>query len=230
MLGRLREPEIRRRIAGEIEERGLTSFGRVPSWDAVSIGTSRTRSRDAGRTLGGLARAAGVAPIDLVCDLLAADEGATYVAVFSIDEADVRALLRSPAAFVGSDGRAVARDSVAGQGRPHPRFYGTFPRVLGRYARDLGLMSLATAVFKMTGGPAAALALADRGLLREGYRADVTVFDPATIIDRATFEDPHRYPLGIVATIVNGVVVVDGEAHTGARPGRVLRRGPAGIA
>jgi len=230
MLGRLREPEIRRRIAREIEERGLTSFGRVPSWDAVSIGTSRTRSRDAGRSLGELARAAGVAPIDLVCDLLAADEGATYVAVFSIDEADVQALLRSPAAFVGSDGRAVARDSVVGQGRPHPRFYGTFPRVIGRYARDLGLMSLATAVFKMTGGPAAALGLADRGLLREGYRADVTVFDPATIIDRATFEEPHQYPVGISTTIVNGVVVVDGGGHTGARPGRVLRRGPAGIA
>jgi len=230
MLGRLREPVIRRRIAREIEERGLTSFGRVPSWDAVSIGTSRTRSRDAGQSVGELARAAGVAPIDLVCDLLAADEGATYVAVFSMDEADVRALLRSPAALVGSDGRAVSRDSVAGQGRPHPRFYGTFPRVIGHYARDLGLMSLATAVFKMTGGPAAALGLADRGLLREGYRADVTVFDPATIIDRATFEEPHQYPAGISTTIVNGVVVVEDGRHTGARPGRVLRRGRSGVA
>ncbi len=115
---------------------------------------------------------------------------------------------------------------MAGQGRPHPRFYGTFPRVIGRYARDLGLMSLATAVFKMTGRPpAAALGLADRGLLREGYRADVTVFDPATIIDRATFEEPHQYPVGIATTIVNGVVVVDGGGHTGARPGRVLGAG-----
>ena len=230
MLGRLRDPEIRRRIAGEIEERGLTSFGRVPSWDAVSISTSRTRSRDAGQSLGELAREAGVAPIDLVGDLLTADEGATFVAVSSIDESDLRELLRSPAVFVGSDGRAVARDSVAGQGKPHPRFYGTFPRVLGHYARDLGLLSLPAAVFKMTGGPARALGLADRGLLREGYRADVTLFDPATIIDRATFEDPHQYPLGIAATIVNGVVVVEGGRHTGARPGRVLRRGPAGVA
>src|SRR5258705_397960 len=204
MLGRLREPVIRRRIAREIEERGLTGFGRIPSWGAVSISTSRTRSRDAGQSVGELARAAGVAPIDLVCDLLAADEGATYVAIFSIDEADVRALLRSPAALVGSGGRAVSRDRVAGQGRPHPRFYGTFPRVIGHYARDLGLMSLATAVFKMTGGSAAALGLADRGLLREGYRADVTVFDPATIIDRATFEEPPQYPAGISTTIVNG--------------------------
>ena len=132
--------------------------------------------------------------------------------------------------FVGSDGRAVARDSVAGQGKPHPRFYGTFPRVLGRYARDLGLLSLPDAVFKMTGGPAGALGLIDRGLLREGYRADVTVFDPATIIDRATFEEPHQYPAGISATIVNGVVVVEGGSHTGALPGRVLRRSPARVA
>jgi N-acyl-D-amino-acid deacylase len=91
-------------------------------------------------------------------------------------------------------------------------------------------MSLATAVFKMTGGLAAALGLADRGLLREGYRADVTVFDPATIIDRATFEEPHQYPAGISTTIVNGVVVVEDGRHTGARPGRVLRRGPSGVA
>jgi N-acyl-D-aspartate/D-glutamate deacylase len=230
MLGRLGDPGVRRRIAREIEERGLTSFGRVPSWDAVSIGTSRTRSRDAGRSLAELARTAGVAPIDLIHDLLAADEGATYVTVSSIDEADVRELLRSPAVLVGSDGRSVARDSVAGQGRPHPRFYGTFPRVLGHYARDLGLLSLPEAVFKMTGGPARVLGLCDRGLLREGYRADVTVFDPATIIDRSTLEAPHQYPAGIATTIVNGVVVVEDGRPTGARPGRVLRRGPAGVA
>jgi N-acyl-D-amino-acid deacylase len=152
------------------------------------------------------------------------------VVVCSIDEADVRELLRAPAVLVGSDGRAVAPDSVAGQGRPHPRFYGTFPRVLGHYARDLGLLSLPEAVRKMTGGPAEVLRLLDRGLLREGYRADVTVFDPETIIDRATYEDPHRYPLGISTVVVNGVVVVDAGEHTGALPGRVLRRGPAGVA
>jgi N-acyl-D-aspartate/D-glutamate deacylase len=196
----------------------------------VSLSTSRTRSRDAGRSIAALARDAGVSAIDLVCDLLAADEGATFVVVCSIDEDDVRALLRSPAVLVGSDGRAVAADSVAGQGRPHPRFYGTFPRVLGRYARDLGLLTMPEAVRKMTGGPAAVLGLADRGLLREGYRADVTVFDPATVIDRATYDAPHQYPLGISTVIVNGVVVVDGGQHTGARPGAVLRRGPAGVA
>jgi N-acyl-D-aspartate/D-glutamate deacylase len=152
------------------------------------------------------------------------------VVVCSIDEADVQALLRSPTVLVGSDGRAVAPDSVAGQGRPHPRFYGTFPRVLGHYARDLGLLSLPEAVRKMTGAPARVLGLAERGLLREGYWADITMFDPATIIDRATYDDPHRYPRGIPTVVVNGVVVVDSGEHTGALPGRVLRRGPGGVA
>ncbi len=180
MLGRLRDPAVRGRVNREIDERGLTSFGRIASWDAVSISTSRTRSADAGRSIAELARRdAGVEPIDLVCDLIEADAGATFVVVCSIDEADVQALLRSPAVLVGSDGRSVAPDSVAGQGRPHPRFYGTFPRVLGHYARDLGLLSLPEAVHKMTGAPARILGLAERGLLREGYQADITTFDPA---------------------------------------------------
>jgi N-acyl-D-amino-acid deacylase len=230
MLGRLRDPAVRRRVDREIDELGLTSFGRIASWDAVSISTSRTRSADAGRSIAELARSEDVEPIDLICDLLEADAGATFVVVCSIDEADVQALLRSPAVLVGSDGRAVAPDSVAGQGRPHPRFYGTFPRVLGHYARDLGLLSLPEAVHKMTGATARVLGLVERGLLREGYCADITTFDPATIIDRATYEDPHRYPRGIGTVIVNGGVVVDSGQHTGMLPGRVLRRGPAGLA
>jgi len=230
MLGRLSDPAVRGRVGREIEERGLTSFGRIPSWDVVSVSTSRTRSRDAGRSIGELAREAGTSAIDLVCDLLAADHAATFVLVCSIDEDDVRALLRSAAVLVGSDGRAVGADSVVGQGKPHPRFYGTFPRVLGHYARDLGVLSLPEALNKMTGGPARVLRLLDRGLLREGYRADITVFDSATVVDRATYENPHRYPLGISTVIVNGVVVVDAGQHTGALPGRVLRRGPAGVA
>jgi N-acyl-D-amino-acid deacylase len=230
MLDRLKDPAARQRIAGEIDADGLTSFGRIASWDAVSISTSRTRFSDAGRSIASLASESGRAPIDVVCDLLTADEGATFVTVCSIEESDLQVLLSSAAVLVGSDGRAVARDSVTGQGRPHPRFYGTFPRVLGRYVRELGLLSLPEAIRKMTGGPAEIVGLADRGFLREGYRADITVFDPATIIDHATYEDPHRYPSGISTVIVNGIVVVESGQHTGALPGRVLRRGPAGVA
>jgi N-acyl-D-aspartate/D-glutamate deacylase len=109
MLGRLRDPTVRRRVGREIDERGLTSFGRIASWDAVSVSISRTRSGDAGRNIAELARSADVEPIDLICDLLEADSGATYVVVCSIDEADVQALLRWPAVLVGSDGRASPR-------------------------------------------------------------------------------------------------------------------------
>jgi N-acyl-D-aspartate/D-glutamate deacylase len=102
--------------------------------------------------------------------------------------------------------------------------------VLGHYARDLGLLSLPEAVHKMTGAPARILGLAERGLLREGYWADITTFDPATIIDRATYDDPHQYAGGIGTVLVNGVVAVDAGQHTGALPGRVLRRRAAGVA
>ena len=113
---------------------------------------------------------------------------------------------------------------MTGQGKPHPRLYGTFPRLIGRYARDEGLLSLPQAVAKMTGGAAAALGMPDRGLLCEGQAADVVLFDPATIIDCSTFDDPHQYPAGIETVIVNGAVVIDGGEHTGALPGRLLRR------
>ena len=141
-----------------------------------------------------------------------------------MSEADVRAIAADPSALVGSDGPCVAPYGITGQGKPHPRLYGTFPRLIGHYARDLGLLTLPQAIAKMTGGAAAALGLADRGLLAEGQAADVVVFDPATIIDRSTYDDPHQYPAGIGTVIVNGMVVIDGGEHTGALPGRLLRR------
>jgi N-acyl-D-amino-acid deacylase len=111
------------------------------------------------------------------------------------------------------------------QGMPHPRFYGTFPRIIGHYAGELGLIPLELAVHKMTGATARALKLRDRGLLRDGYCADVTIFDPADFRDRATYADPHQYPTGRRTTvIVNGTVVVEDATHTGALPGKVLRR------
>jgi N-acyl-D-amino-acid deacylase len=141
----------------------------------------------------------------------------------------VQEIVRSPTVLVGSDGTSLAPYGTTGQGKPHPRFYGTFPRVLGRYVRELGLLSLPQAIYKMTGGSAAALRLVDRGLLREGYQADITIFDPQTIADRATYDNPHQYAAGISTVIVNGVVVIDAGEHTGALPGQVLRRGPRGV-
>jgi N-acyl-D-amino-acid deacylase len=145
-------------------------------------------------------------------------------------EDDVREILRSPAVLIGSDGTALAPYGVTGQGKPHPRYYGTFPRVLGHYVRELGLLSLPEAIRKMTGGSAAALGLVERGLIREGFRADLCLFDAARIADQATYDDPHRYAAGIALVVVNGTVVIDGGEHTGALPGQVLRRSSRGVA
>ena len=138
-----------------------------------------------------------------------------------LDEGDVGRIMRHPQTMIASDGRL----SRPGELHPHPRAYGTFPRVLGRYVREQRLLPLETAVHKMTGMPAARLGLRDRGVLREGAMADVVVFDPATVADQATFEAPHQYPVGIETVVVNGVVAVDGGRPTGVRVGRVLRRG-----
>jgi len=225
MLQRLADPSMRKRIAAEIAARGLNNFGRVPSWDAVRIAISPHQSQYAGRTLGDIARSRSADPLDTVCEYLIADRGHTRIVVESMSEEDVQKIVSAPDVLVGSDGTSLAPYGTTSQGKPHPRFYGTFPRVLGRYVRDLGLLSLPQGVYKMTGGSAAALGLRDRGLLRSGYRADVCIFDPQTIVDRATYEDPHRYADGINTVIVNGVVVVDAAEHTGALPGKVLRRG-----
>ena len=229
MLQRLGQPAVRARMREEIASHGLNNFGRIPSWDAVRIAISPHQPEYAGRTIGDIARSRACDPLDAVCDYLIADRGHTRILVTSMSEEDVREIVRSPTVLVGSDGTSLAPYGTTGQGKPHPRFYGTFPRVLGHYVRELGLLSLPQGIYKMTGGSAAALRLVDRGLLREGYRADITVFDPETIAERATYESPHQYAAGISTVIVNGVVVIDAGEHTGALPGQVLRRGPNGV-
>jgi N-acyl-D-amino-acid deacylase len=137
--------------------------------------------------------------------------------------------MASPLALIGSDGNCVATYGTVAQGLPHPRFYGTFPRVIDRYVRQLGALPLERAIHKMTGATARALKLRDRGLLRPGYCADVAIFDPEDFRDRATYADPHQYPSGPRTTVlVNGTVVIEDAVHTGALPGKVLRRGVDG--
>ena len=176
-----------------------------------------------------LATARGCDPIDQICDHLIADSGATRVLVASISEDDIREIVRSPTALVGSDGNCVATYGIVSQGMPHPRFYGTFPRIIGRYVRDERLITLEQAIYKMTGGSAKALKLRDRGLLREGYRADIAIFDRDNFQDEATYANPHRYPSGArTSVIVNGTIVIENATHTGMTPGIVLRRGTDG--
>ena len=225
MLARLALPEVRARIRSEFAEHGLNNWGRIASWEAVQISISPRVPQTAGQTVAALATARGCDPIDQICDHLIADGGATRVLITSIDEDDIRTIVRSPTALVGSDGNCVATYGIVSQGMPHPRFYGTFPRVIGRYVHDERLIPLERAIYKMTGGPAKALKLRDSGLLKEGYRADIAIFDPGDFRDEATYANPHQYPSGARTTvIVNGIAVVENATHTGATPGIVLRR------
>ena len=225
MLDRLASSETRERIRRDIEREGLNNWGRIPSWDCVQISISPHLPQFAGRTIRDLAEERGHDPIDVVCDYLIGDKGATRVLVISISDDDVRDIVRSPSALVGSDGNCVAAHGIVGQGMPHPRFYGTFPRVISRYVKEQKLLPLEAAIHKMTGATAHALRLEDRGLIKAGMRADLTLFDPDDFADRATYGDPHQYPTGARTTvIVNGTLVVENAEHTGATPGRVLRR------
>ena len=228
MLKRLPQPETRARIRADIERDGLNNWGRIPDWDCVQISISPNLPQHAGKTIAALAAERGADPVDALCQYLADDKGATRVLVTSISEDDIAEIVRDPTALVGSDGNCVATYGTASQGMPHPRFYGTFPRIIDHYVRRERVVPLETAIHKMTGATAKALKLKDRGLLREGYRADVAIFDPADFRDRATYADPHQYPTGArTSVIVNGEPVVENAAHTGALPGRVLRRDAA---
>ena len=229
MLSRLRLADTRERIRADIARDGLNNWGRIPSWDCVQISISPNLPQHAGRTIGSLAAEHRQDPIDTVADYLIDDGAATRVLVTAMSEHDIREMVRSPIALVGSDGNSVAAHGVVSQGMPHPRFYGTFPRIISRYVRELDLLPLERAVHKMTGATAQALKLGNRGFLREGYWADVTIFDADDFRDRATYSDPHQYPSGDRTTVlVNGVPVVENSVHTGALPGKVLRRDSSG--
>jgi N-acyl-D-aspartate/D-glutamate deacylase len=227
LLGRIRDLACRARLRYDLLE-GMAKAGvsmRFYRWDLTRVSESPTRPDYAGLTLAEIGAREGRAPVDALLDLLLADGGRTGGIYFHIDEGDVRAIMRDPSIGVGSDGLYTGRPGRPARGRPHPRHFGTFPRVLGRYVRDEGVLTLPEAVRKMTSLSADVLGLADRGRIQPGAAADLVVLDPATVADRATFDEPSRSPLGIGAVVVNGVpVMLDGEP-TGATPGRVLRRG-----
>jgi N-acyl-D-aspartate/D-glutamate deacylase len=228
MLRRLGDPVARDDIRAEIAAHGLNAFGRIASWDAVRISTSPC-SNEIGRTIAEVATRRCCDPVDALCAILVADRGVTRKFVAAMEEQDVQAFVACPWVLVGSEGRAGSPGGPLADELPHPRSYGTFPRILGHYTRELGLLTLPRAIHKMTGAPAAALGLRDRGILRIGAAADVTVFDPATVADLATFDEPRRYPAGIYHVMVNGIAVVKNGVHTGALPGQVLRRTTAGV-
>lgn len=221
VVSRLKDPELSPRITGYAQSRAK----RIGGWDKVMISfcASEEGKRYQGKTILTCAQQAGKEPVDFAIDLLISEKTRVSVVGFAMNEENLHKVLKAPFTMIGSDGNAIAPYGKVGRGNPHPRFYGTFPRVLGKYCRDEKVMDLAEAVRKMTAMPAEKLGLKDRGTLEKGKVADITIFNPETVIDRATFTDPHRYAKGIDYVLVNGKVTVEKGNHTGASAGRILR-------
>ena len=215
---RLRDPAVRGRIRDEATETGR-------AWDRIVIARARHHPEYSGRSVADLAKAAGKDPLEWTCDTLVEHEGAVDIVHHSMSEDDVRFVMAQPWIAIGSDSRANAPYGPLSFGKPHPRSYGTFPRVLGHYARDGGVLAVEDAVRKMTTLTARHLRLRDRGEVRIGAWADLVVFDPDRVKDVATYDDPHRYPEGIEYVLVNGAVAVEGGETMPDRAGRFLRLG-----
>jgi len=223
LLERLANPADRRRAVEECSvdgERWETASGTI-GWDEILIATC-SQGDLAGWSLAALATRTGRSPAETMLDLVRDERAGVSMVVFSQSEDNVAKALAHPHVMVGSDSLGLSAGPGPHPGKPHPRMYGTFPRVLGRYCREQRLLSWETVVRKMTGMPAATLRLSNRGLVRPGFAADLAVFDPATVRDEATFTDPHRHPTGIPYVVVNGRLVVDGPRFHALPAGRVL--------
>jgi dihydroorotase/N-acyl-D-amino-acid deacylase len=228
MIERLKDPAMRARIRKEME---------TPSddWDnewqeiagpesiIVSVVQNPQLLPLQGKTISEIARLWNKDPFDTIFDLLIQDNAYTYVAVFGMSEPDVALALQQPWVSVDNDSQGTAPDGLLGQEHPHPRAYGTFPRILRKYVREEQKLKLEDAIRKFSALPAERMRLADRGVLKAGMWADVVIFDPATITDRATFENPNQLSVGMEYVLVNGVPVIDGGKPTNALPGKVIK-------
>jgi N-acyl-D-amino-acid deacylase len=224
IAARMRDEQVRARLRREWEDdrEGWENRAGMREWSDIVISACDVRPEVLGLSLAEIAAAEGADPLDVAFDLIAESEGMVGSIRHAQSEDVVQKLMQLPIVVAGSDGYALSPDGVLGRSKPHPRSYGTFPRILGKYVRDEGVLTLEEAVRKMTGLPAERLGLSGRGVVREGAWADLVLFDAGTVVDKATFADPHQYPAGIPYVIVNGEVVVDGGEHTGALPGQVL--------
>ena len=231
LVQRLTDAETRDRLSREMREASPDRASLVEDdiWDVTQIARYKNHPDLEGKTISEIAQTKHMDPFGLVFDLLI-DDAAISVVCFLMCEDDVCTVLRHPVSMIGTDGWAVAPYGVLGEGKPHPRSYGSFPRVLGKYVREERILTLENAIRKMTSLPAQKLGLRDRGIIREGMRADITIFNPETVTDRATYQNPHQYPDGVEYVIVNGKIAVGERGHTGELAGRVMlpREIPAG--
>jgi len=224
VIGRLKDVEQRRRMKQDMK-RGLPKWStplKQAGWDKIMIASSPKNPKLEGKIIEAIAKKRSVDPFDLVFNLLAEESLSVSVILFTMNEEDLQTVLKYPNSMIGSDGRSLAPYGPLGKGRPHPRNYGTFPRVLSRYVRQNHTLTLQDAIRKMTSLPAQKLKLRNRGLIREGSWADVVIFNAKNVCDTATFTKPHQYPNGIEYVVVNGIVVVEHEKHKEVYPGKVL--------
>jgi dihydroorotase/N-acyl-D-amino-acid deacylase len=228
-LPRLTDPATRERIKKDMDDPNAATWENqwygANGGDGVMLSSvlNRDLAKYEGMTLTQIGKAMGKDPRDAVIDLVIADRGESSVITSIMDEDDVRTALKHPLVGVGTDSGAQAQDGRLSESQSHPRAWGSFPRILGRYVRDEHLLTLEEAIRKMTSKAADRVHLNDRGLLRPGMMADITVFDPATIRDVSSFDDPKHYATGVRQVFVNGKRVVGDGAITAERPGRALR-------
>jgi len=227
MLARLDDPVQRARMEKDILSGVAHWFDHylaMKGWESCVVAEVQSAKNKPyeGKSIEEISKTLGKKPADVIFDLLKEESGSVPAIYHLMSEGDVRTALQTPWVSIGSDGTAVRPDGVLGKGKPHPRWYGTFPRVLGKYVRQENVLALEEAIRKMTSINAAKLGIDDRGLVKAGKRADITIFDADRIIDKATFENPHQYPEGIEFVIVNGVLVVEKGQHLGTKPGRIL--------
>ena len=235
MIRRLKDASLRPRLENEIfhgipGSNWYDHYTATGGWDGmllVSLSNPQYKKFE-GMRMNQVIAAEGKPPLDVLFDLLENNSGSVPTVYFHHSEEDMRYALKQPFVSIGSDGTAVSIEGPLAAGHPHPRYFGTFPRILGRYVREEKVLTLEDAIRKMTSANAAKIGAYDRGLLRPGMMADVTVFDAQHIIDNATYAKPHQYATGVEYVIVNGGVVLDHGEHTGARPGRILRRQHSG--
>lgn len=229
MVEMLKHSPVRDRVLSEMEH--PTEEWENPAhgcgWDNIRIAMLKTDAnrKYEGMTVSQVAEDMGLTPAEATVKLMIEEEAAIKAIYFAMSEEDLETIVKHPDSIFATDGRAVAPYGPLGQGSVHPRYYGTYPRILGRYVREKKVFTLEEAIRKMTYLPAKKAGLRNRGQLAEGCWADITVFDKHKVIDVATFEDPHQYPTGIEYVIVGGQLVIEKGEHTGRLPGRVLKRG-----
>ncbi|MEJ5229921.1 MAG: amidohydrolase family protein, partial [Pseudothermotoga sp.] len=222
LLERLKDPKTRERIKKEIDpvQQAMSGYENL----YITYTFTESNKRFQGKSLAEISKILHKDPLDAAFDLIIEEKAKVGMMRFAMDEEDVKKVIQSPFSMIGSDGSALSLEGVLSSGHPHPRNFGTFPRVIARYVRELKTLTLEVAIHKMTYLSARRIGLFDRGVIRPGAFADIVIFDFDKIQDTATYDNPKSYPQGIAYVIVNGAPTLEGSQHTGARPGKVLKK------